>query len=63
MTGGSVADAFRQQRAFGVRRSMEIAVDAARGLAYMQAKKPSPIVHRDLKPANLMVSGSSYYSR
>lgn len=42
---------------------MEIAVDAARGLAYMQAKKPSPIVHRDLKPANLMVSGSSYYTR
>ncbi|KAK9810812.1 hypothetical protein WJX73_009202 [Symbiochloris irregularis] len=63
MSGGSVADAFRRERAFGLRRSIEIALDAARGLAYMQAKKPSPIVHRDLKPANLMVAGSPYYTR
>ena len=42
---------------------MQIAVDVARGLAYMHAKKAGAIIHRDLKPGNLMVSGSMYHPR
>ena len=61
MTGGSLADAFRLPQEFSVRRSLEIAVDTARGLAYMHNKKPNCIIHRDLKPGNLMISGSAYH--
>ena len=64
MSGGSLADAFRSQRVFALRRALEIAVDCARGLAHLHNKKhPSGVVHRDLKPANLMVAGSSYHTR
>lgn len=63
MTGGSLADALRLPQEFSVRRSLEVAVDTARGLAYLHNKKPSPIIHRDLKPGNLMISGSSYYDK
>ena len=63
MSGGSLADAFKKQRAFGTRRSLEIAADMARGMAYLHNKKPSPIVHRDLKPGNLMAAGSHYYKQ
>ena len=63
MTGRSLADALRLPREFSVRRSLEIAVDTARGLAYLHCKKPNCIIHRDLKPGNLMISGSSYYDR
>lgn len=41
-----------------LRRAVELALDAGRGLAYMHNRKPAPIVHRDLKPANLMISGA-----
>lgn len=47
----------------GVRHAPQIAVDVARGLAYMHAKKAGAIIHRDLKPANLMISGSMYQSQ
>ena len=63
MTGGSLADAFKLQMSFGTRRAMELAIDAARGLAYMHNRRPSSIVHRDLKPGNLMISGSYYRDR
>lgn len=36
---------------------VEIALDFARGLAYLHSRR-LPIVHRDLKPANLMISGN-----
>ncbi|KAL4538986.1 hypothetical protein Ndes2526B_g02745 [Nannochloris sp. 'desiccata'] len=62
MSGGSLADAFRRPEAFPLRRSIEIALDAARGLAYLHNRRPSPIIHRDLKPGNLMLSGSAYQS-
>lgn len=62
MTGGSLADAFRLPQEFSTRRALEIAVDTARGLAYMHNKKPNCIIHRDLKPGNLMISGSSYHT-
>lgn len=60
MSGGSLADAFRCPEAFPIRRAVEIALDAARGLAYLHNRRPSPIIHRDLKPGNLMLSGSPY---
>jgi len=63
MTGGSLADAFRRPEAFPMRRGLEIALDAARGLAYMHNRNPNPIIHRDLKPGNLMLSGSQYQSQ
>ena len=50
-------------QAVSVRRAVELALDAARGLAYLHKRKPSPIVHRDLKPANLMISGNLYQVR
>ena len=35
MSGGSLADAFRRPQVFPMRRALEIALDAARGLAYL----------------------------
>lgn len=63
MAGGSLADAFRRTEAFPIRRAVEIALDAARGLAYLHNRRPSPIIHRDLKPGNLMLSGSQYQTQ
>lgn len=60
MSGGSLADAFRRPQVFPIRRAVEIALDAARGLAYLHHRKPNPIIHRDLKPGNLMLSGGQY---
>ena len=54
---------WRLFQAVSLRRAVELALDASRGLAYMHSKKPSPIVHRDLKPANLMVAGNLYQVR
>jgi len=54
----SLADAFH--RTFytpSPRRQVEIALDFARGMAYLHSRR-QPIVHRDLKPANLMISGN-----
>ena len=39
------------------RRQVEVALDFARGMAYLHSRR-QPIVHRDLKPANLMISGN-----
>ena len=46
MTGGSLSDAMRLARKFTLRRAMEVAVDCARGLAYLHAKKNGAIIHR-----------------
>jgi hypothetical protein len=54
----SLADAFHKTLfAPTVRRKVEIALDFARGIAYLHSRR-QPIVHRDLKPANLMISGN-----
>ena len=52
--GGSLSDAMRMHRTFTLRRAMELAIDTARGLAYLHAKKNGAIIHRcailNLKP-------------
>lgn len=63
MNGGSLADAFQRIEGFPIRRALQIALDAARGLAYLHNRRPSPIIHRDLKPGNLMFAGSPYQSQ
>ncbi|MEW5309905.1 MAG: hypothetical protein WDW38_001748 [Sanguina aurantia] len=54
----SLADSF-QHTFFAptVRRQVEVALDFARGMAYLHSRR-QPIVHRDLKPANLMIGGN-----
>lgn len=39
MSGGSLADAFRRPQVFPMRRAVEIALDAARGLAYLHHRR------------------------
>ena len=46
MVGGSLSDAMRMHRTFTLRRAMEVAIDTARGLAYLHAKKNGAIIHR-----------------
>jgi serine/threonine protein kinase len=38
---------------------IEIALEFARGMAYMHSRQPV-LIHRDLKPANIMIGGSSF---
>lgn len=42
MSGGSLADAFRRPQVFPMRRAVEIALDAARGLAYLHHRYSLP---------------------
>mmetsp|Transcript_5414 Transcript_5414/g.13711 ORF Transcript_5414/g.13711 Transcript_5414/m.13711 type:complete len:318 (-) Transcript_5414:513-1466(-) len=50
MSGGSLQDAFQLMNfQLPLRRGLEIALDAARGMNYLHTRKPSPIIHRDLK--------------
>lgn len=39
MSGGSLADAFRRPQVFPMRRAVEIALDSARGLAYLHHRR------------------------
>lgn len=41
------------------RVQIEIALEFARGMAYMHSRQPV-LIHRDLKPANIMIGGSSF---
>lgn len=63
MAGGSLADAFLLPQAFTQRRALEIALDAARGLAYLHHSRHPALIHRDLKPGNLMLAGSLWQTR
>eukprot|EP00161_Ancyromonas_sigmoides_P008560 TRINITY_DN213_c0_g1_i7.p1 TRINITY_DN213_c0_g1~~TRINITY_DN213_c0_g1_i7.p1 ORF type:complete len:1423 (-),score=536.71 TRINITY_DN213_c0_g1_i7:248-4516(-) len=38
------------------RRRLEMALDAASGIAYLHSHTPSPVLHRDLKTPNLLVT-------
>ena len=63
MTGGSLAEAMRMQMSLTQRRAVEIAIDTARGLAYLHSRRQGSVIHRDLKPGNLMMAGSQYEAR
>ena len=58
MEGGSLEAALRGGGRFGLRRALEVALDCARGLAYLHLPTPNEVIHRDLKPSNVMFSGS-----
>mmetsp|Transcript_40831 Transcript_40831/g.103449 ORF Transcript_40831/g.103449 Transcript_40831/m.103449 type:complete len:522 (+) Transcript_40831:168-1733(+) len=63
MPAGSVADILGKEFHIGVRRSAEIALHTARGMAYLHERKPYSIIHRDLKPANIMIGSSPYLGK
>ena len=46
-----------------VRRKVELVLGAARALAFLHNRKPSPIVHRDLNPRTLMIAGFAHEVR
>ena len=54
---GSLADLFESRAALPTRRCVQLALDCARGIAYLHNRQPLAIIHRDLKPANLMIGG------
>lgn len=61
MVGGSLADLFKGQRFPQMWRSLQLALDMARGLAYLHNRSPQAVIHRDLKPANLMMGGHKVF--
>ncbi|KAG1673263.1 hypothetical protein FOA52_002543 [Chlamydomonas sp. UWO 241] len=63
MSGGSLLDAFRAKVDFSVWRAIHLALDCARGMAYLHNRSPQAVIHRDLKPANIMLGGFKVFSR
>lgn len=55
----SLSSAFQSIASIPMRRQVEIAIDFARGMAYMHSRHPV-IIHRDLKPANIMIGGPTH---
>ena len=55
MAHGSVEDLLRSEGPLSLKRALEIAIQAARGLEYAEHEG---IVHRDIKPSNLMIHES-----
>lgn len=49
MCGGSLADLFKGARFPNLWRSVQIALDMARGMAYLHSRTPQAVIHRDLK--------------
>ncbi|CAD7702248.1 unnamed protein product [Ostreobium quekettii] len=62
MAGGSLSDVFKSGIKLSNQRSVELALDCARGMSYLHRRSPHCVIHRDLKPANLMVGGHSLSS-
>ena len=61
-SGGALLDYFHLKFRLPLSREIELAIDCARGMAYLHSsaiRKPSTL-HRDLKPANLMIFGNTY---
>ncbi len=62
MTGGSLLDLFKSKRTVNLWRALQLALDCARGMAYLHNRTPQAVVHRDLKPANIMLGGPKVYT-
>eukprot|EP00210_Caulerpa_lentillifera_P005600 g5357.t1 len=59
MNGGSLADVFKSGITLSISRACEMALDCAKGMAFLHNSKNSTcFIHRDLKPANLMLGGN-----
>ena len=56
MAGGSLETLFRAEELLPLRQSVKMALDCARGMAYLHGRTPLPVIHRDLKPGNLMLT-------
>lgn len=56
MPGGSLADFLKRRVQLPLPRLLELALDFARGMAYLHSEAKA-IIHRDLKPNNLLVGG------
>jgi serine/threonine protein kinase len=55
--GGSLKDQLRHAtRCLTLKERCQVAVQAARGMAYLHAQSPA-VIHFDLKPDNLLVDG------
>ncbi len=53
---------FKAQTGFSTWRAIQLALDCARGMAYLHNRSPQAVIHRDLKPANLMLGGPKVYN-
>lgn len=62
MPGGSLLDSFKAKILFTTWRAVLIALDMARGMAYLHNRLPHAVIHRDLKPANLMLGGPKVFA-
>jgi len=62
MPGGSLTDVFKASRKLTIWRAVQLALDCARGLAYLHSRSPQAVIHRDLKPANMMLGGHKIYN-
>ncbi|KAF5831112.1 protein kinase [Dunaliella salina] len=62
MPGGSLTDIFRTSKKLTIWRAVQLALDCARGLAYLHSRSPQAVIHRDLKPANMMLGGHKIYN-
>lgn len=63
---GSLADMFKAQgpkSCLPLPRAVQLALDCAKGMAYLHNRQPMVVIHRDLKPANLMLGGLHVRSR
>jgi len=56
MAGGSLETLFRNEEVLSLKVSTKMALDCARGMAYLHGRSPLPVIHRDLKPGNLMLT-------
>lgn len=62
MPGGSLSDVFKGTEFPSLWRAITLALDCAKGLAYLHNRSPHAVIHRDLKPANLMLGGLQGYN-
>jgi len=56
MQGGSLDHLFRSGKLLSLCEAANMALDCARGMAYLHGRVPLPVIHRDLKPGNLMLT-------